>query len=177
MTPRAATPTRWRSGWCGTGHHDDCRGAYAGAACGCWCHDKAPVVLTATEAIELAVDLAARAATPPAEDAPPARVSCSCGAETYPDPDAAPTARDWAHLVALLDEADSARREARARLDAVRALCTHPTGGTWPTVPTRKILAVLEGRCPTCSPPVRETVGMVCQTCGTDYGTEKAHRD
>lgn len=23
--------------------------------------------------------------------------------------------------------------------------------------------------CPTCSPPVRETVGMVCQTCGTDY--------
>lgn len=23
--------------------------------------------------------------------------------------------------------------------------------------------------CPTCSGPVRETVGMVCQTCGTDY--------
>ena len=23
--------------------------------------------------------------------------------------------------------------------------------------------------CPTCSPPMRETVGMVCQTCGTDY--------
>jgi len=25
--------------------------------------------------------------------------------------------------------------------------------------------------CPTCSGPCRETVGMVCQTCGTDYGT------
>lgn len=24
--------------------------------------------------------------------------------------------------------------------------------------------------CPTCTGPVRETVGMVCQTCGTDYG-------
>lgn len=24
--------------------------------------------------------------------------------------------------------------------------------------------------CPTCSGPQRETVGMVCQTCGTDYG-------
>lgn len=23
--------------------------------------------------------------------------------------------------------------------------------------------------CPTCSGPVRETVGMICQTCGTDY--------
>jgi hypothetical protein len=25
--------------------------------------------------------------------------------------------------------------------------------------------------CPTCSGPSRETVGMVCQTCGTDYAT------
>jgi hypothetical protein len=25
--------------------------------------------------------------------------------------------------------------------------------------------------CPTCSGPSRETVGLVCQTCGTDYGT------
>lgn len=24
--------------------------------------------------------------------------------------------------------------------------------------------------CPTCSGPIRETVGLVCQTCGTDYG-------
>jgi hypothetical protein len=24
--------------------------------------------------------------------------------------------------------------------------------------------------CPTCSGPVRETTGLVCQTCGTDYG-------
>lgn len=26
--------------------------------------------------------------------------------------------------------------------------------------------------CPTCSGPVRKTVGMICLTCGTDYGTE-----
>ncbi len=25
--------------------------------------------------------------------------------------------------------------------------------------------------CPTCTGPIRETVGLVCQTCGTDYGT------
>lgn len=28
--------------------------------------------------------------------------------------------------------------------------------------------------CPTCSGPSRETVGLVCQTCGTDYGTAAA---
>ena len=26
-----------------------------------------------------------------------------------------------------------------------------------------------EHPCPTCTGPIRETVGMVCQTCGTDY--------
>lgn len=26
--------------------------------------------------------------------------------------------------------------------------------------------------CPTCSGPIRETVGMVCQTCGTDYAPQ-----
>lgn len=33
--------------------------------------------------------------------------------------------------------------------------------------------------CPTCSWPSRETVGMVCQSCGTDYGTPEpdAYRD
>jgi hypothetical protein len=30
---------------------------------------------------------------------------------------------------------------------------------------------VIRLACPTCSGPVRETVGMVCQTCGTDYST------
>jgi hypothetical protein len=25
--------------------------------------------------------------------------------------------------------------------------------------------------CPTCSGPIRETTNMVCQTCGTDYGS------
>ena len=28
----------------------------------------------------------------------------------------------------------------------------------------------LDGPCPTCRGPIRETVGLVCQTCGTDYG-------
>lgn len=33
--------------------------------------------------------------------------------------------------------------------------------------------------CPTCTGPVRETVGMVCQTCGTDYSRPEpdAYRD
>lgn len=26
--------------------------------------------------------------------------------------------------------------------------------------------------CPTCSGPIRETVGMVCQACGTDYAAD-----
>lgn len=30
-----------------------------------------------------------------------------------------------------------------------------------------------EPPCPTCTGPLRETVGMVCQTCGTDYGTQE----
>jgi hypothetical protein len=30
--------------------------------------------------------------------------------------------------------------------------------------------------CPTCSWPSRETVGMVCQTCGTDYSTDPPTR-
>lgn len=29
-----------------------------------------------------------------------------------------------------------------------------------------------EPPCPTCSGPSRETVGMVCQTCGTDYAPD-----
>lgn len=28
--------------------------------------------------------------------------------------------------------------------------------------------------CPTCTGPTRETVGMVCQTCGTDYSADGA---
>lgn len=34
----------------------------------------------------------------------------------------------------------------------------------------RAILASILGECPTCTWPHRETTGMVCQTCGTDYG-------
>lgn len=31
--------------------------------------------------------------------------------------------------------------------------------------------------CPTCSGPSRETVGLVCQTCGTDYGRANTGRE
>ena len=34
------------------------------------------------------------------------------------------------------------------------------------------ILRALDVPCPTCSGPIRETVGLVCQTCGTDYGAQ-----
>jgi hypothetical protein len=34
----------------------------------------------------------------------------------------------------------------------------------------RPAMAAPRRPCPTCSGPSRETVGMVCQTCGTDYG-------
>lgn len=37
---------------------------------------------------------------------------------------------------------------------------------------SRSVAEAAEARagCPTCEGPSRETVGMVCQTCGTDYG-------
>lgn len=43
------------------------------------------------------------------------------------------------------------------------------------TAPLEEAIADLrqrlrQARCPTCSGPTRETVGMVCQTCGTDHG-------
>lgn len=44
------------------------------------------------------------------------------------------------------------------------------TGGSTPN-PTEATATNANERtpCPTCSGPIRETVGMVCQTCGTDY--------
>lgn len=33
-----------------------------------------------------------------------------------------------------------------------------------------RVLRALNALCPICSGPIRETVGLVCQTCGTDYG-------
>lgn len=35
--------------------------------------------------------------------------------------------------------------------------------------------SVVSMPCPTCSGPSRETVGMVCQTCGADYGSDPIH--
>jgi len=51
-------------------------------------------------------------------------------------------------------------------------------GITWPAPPAEGPSG-LSGQpldpwalgCPTCTGPIRETVGLVCQTCGTDYGT------
>ena len=40
----------------------------------------------------------------------------------------------------------------------------------YPAVTAEGILRALDGPCPTCRGPIRETVGLVCQTCGTDYG-------
>jgi hypothetical protein len=36
-------------------------------------------------------------------------------------------------------------------------------------------LLLQQAGCPTCSWPSRETVGMVCQTCGKDYGRPGAN--
>lgn len=43
--------------------------------------------------------------------------------------------------------------------------CGHP----WPCLTAQ---ALNGDKCPTCEGPIRETVGLVCQTCGTDYGAQ-----
>ena len=45
-------------------------------------------------------------------------------------------------------------------------------GAAWGPYSARCILDALDGGCPTCEGPIRETVGLVCQTCGTDYGAQ-----
>jgi hypothetical protein len=57
---------------------------------------------------------------------------------------------------------------ARAIADRIREEMFHVTG------PRREGMALAERiarsfECPTCSPPTRATVGMVCQTCRADY--------
>jgi hypothetical protein len=44
VSPRQAAPPKhtWRSGFCGTGSHDSCRGYYAGQDCACGCHQPCP---------------------------------------------------------------------------------------------------------------------------------------
>lgn len=51
--------------------------------------------------------------------------------------------------------------------------------GRFPTgdYATTSIIGMAEWRCPTCSGPTRETVSMVCQTCGTDYAAGVAGED
>ena len=40
------------------------------------------------------------------------------------------------------------------------------------TLTIAELRRALDVPCPTCSGPIRETVGLVCQTCGTDYGAD-----
>lgn len=63
------------------------------------------------------------------------------------------TATWWTSTVA---EADARKLHARHGGKLVSRLV-----GPWETAE--------QTSCPTCSGPIRETVGMVCQTCGTDY--------
>ena len=69
-----------------------------------------------------------------------------------------------AEVRALADEAweDGRHNPVFDTVDAehLRAILDAPKGAT-------------ESPCPTCSGPSRETVGMVCQTCGTDYAPKE----
>ena len=69
--------------------------------------------------------------------------------------------------------------KAEAAIQRVRELCDNkqreveesdPLFGPPLTLTVPDVLRALDVPCPTCSGPIRETVGLVCQTCGTDYG-------
>lgn len=49
--------------------------------------------------------------------------------------------------------------------------------GLDPACPTCVRANAVPAPCPTCSGPIRETVGMVCQTCGTDYAPAEQDGD
>jgi histidine triad (HIT) family protein len=51
--------------------------------------------------------------------------------------------------------------------------CHDPATADYDEVPEINAPATVEGPpCPTCSGPIRETVGMICPACGTDYAPE-----
>lgn len=88
--------------------------------------------------------------------------------------DYTPTAdeiEEFARIKAERDRLHKAITEALAFESVLPAIATEP----------RRILRAALDRmttdrqngCPTCSGPSRETVGMVCQTCGTDYATDR----
>jgi hypothetical protein len=52
MSPRLAVLHTWRSGFCGTGWHFDCRGTYGPVDCSCHCHDAPPPVPAPTVVLE-----------------------------------------------------------------------------------------------------------------------------
>lgn len=80
---------------------------------------------------------------------------------------------------AVVARVDSLRRHAAALGFRLRVELVPADGSVVPGVPALPSEApgggagLAEG-CPTCSPPRRETVGMVCRTCGTDYAPEGA---
>lgn len=68
----------------------------------------------------------------------------------------------------LSDEADLLDKDAKRREQSPTPTNTGVAYGYREAA--NRIRRALRAGCPTCSGPVRETVGMVCQTCGTDYG-------
>lgn len=67
---------------------------------------------------------------------------------------------------ALVDPAELAALRAATVL---RWLAWVESAGTY-YVPTYMVRTMVTSGCPTCMGRSRETVGLVCQTCGTDYG-------
>jgi hypothetical protein len=74
----------------------------------------------------------------------------------FPDPEEGLEALEALTAISAAEEAIWAVRAARA------------FAGTWGA--QEGLATVHRLPCPTCSGAVRETVGMVCRTCGTDYG-------
>ncbi len=66
---------------------------------------------------------------------------------------------NWDRLMAAWDFAE---QHAKTSGDGPKCDCT--------ACRATRAVAIGNRECPTCSWPSRETVGMVCQTCGTDYG-------
>ena len=73
------------------------------------------------------------------------------------------------HVADLIERAE----RAEAAIKRVREIQPIPVGdfahSGWNAC-LAAVLRALDVPCPTCSGPIRETVGLVCQTCGTDYG-------
>lgn len=82
---------------------------------------------------------------------------CCCAFSNQPGPDdTCPACPEHGELAPGVECPQCHQPAGRPHTD----YCTLAPGAVWDGVLP----------CPTCSGPSRETVGMVCQTCGTDYG-------